>query len=122
MLGIALTEVGSRTDAGDAHLAHMTLHSFAIDDEVIVLLEHHGDAARAIRRLLGVNTVNGMLDGDFLGRGRNGLIVEAASAQAEQLRLVGEWKLSITALDQGETLTSAQGQGQIFYAATRLAS
>ncbi len=44
MLRISLAEVRSRTDADDAHFAHMALHGFAVDDELIVLLEHDGDA------------------------------------------------------------------------------
>jgi len=45
MLRVPAAEIGSRTDAGDAHFAHMALHGFAVDDELIVLLEHDGDAA-----------------------------------------------------------------------------
>ncbi len=63
-----------------------------------------------------------MLDTDFLGRRRNRLVIKTASAEAEQLSLVGQWELGLTALDQGETLISGQGRGQIFFAAPRLAS
>ena len=119
MLEIALAKVWAGADAGDAHLAHMTLHGFAIDDELMLLLEHHGDAARAIRRLVGIQAINGMLDGDFLGRGRKGLIVETSSAQAEQDRLLAQRQVAIFSLDQRKALTSGQGEGQIFFGATR---
>ena len=119
MLRIALAEGGSRTDASDAHLAHMALHRFAIDDELVVLLERHRDAPRAIRRLIGVNPVNGMLDGDLFRGWRHRLIVQTASAQAQQVGLVRQGKFGRTAFDQGEPLTSGQGRGQIFFVATR---
>ena len=122
MLRVPLAEVGSRRDASNAHLAHMTLYGFAIDDELIVLLEHDRDAARAIRRLAGVNAVNGMLDGDFLGRGRNGLIVKRAPAEIEQVGLDRQGELSVSTFNQRKALTSGQGRGQIFYGATRRAS
>ncbi len=119
MLRIAPAEVRPRTDAGDAHLTHMALDGFPVDDEVIVLLEHDRDAARAVRWVVGVNPINGMLDGDFLGRGRDRLIVQTAPTQAEQLGLLDQRQLGLTPVDQGKALISGQGRGQIFFVATR---
>ncbi len=35
---------------------HVVLNGFVVDDKIVVLLEHDRDAARVIRRLVGVIT------------------------------------------------------------------
>jgi len=86
----ASAQVWTGTDASDAHLAHVTLDGFAIDDQRVVAGQHDLDAARAIRWMRRVNLINRVLDGDLFGRRRDRLIVQAAATEREQIGLVGE--------------------------------
>jgi hypothetical protein len=65
------------------------LNPLAIDSPKL-FLQQHGQLARAIEGMGGVQLVNPMLDRHFLRRGQSGLIVQAASADAEQFGLSDE--------------------------------
>ena len=115
MGGIAPTEIGTGTDADDAHLAHVPLHGFAIDDQLVVAGQDNLDAARPIRWMRGINDINRVLDAHLLGCRRHGLIVQAAPAETEQVGLVGDRDVTRLAVHQLHPLRSCQGQDQIFF-------
>src|SRR5690242_8522087 len=98
MVGQPFAQVRPWRDAGDPHLAHVALHPLAID-WCEVLLQQHGQLARAIKRVRRVEFVDTVLDRHFLRRWRSGLIVQTAAADTEQLGLRPEWERVSASLD-----------------------
>lgn len=80
MLLIALAQVRARADPSDPHLAHVSLHRFAIDGSPVAA-QLGGDTPRAIEGASGIDLVNPMLDRHLLCRGRGGLVVETRAAE-----------------------------------------
>src|SRR4051812_27038528 len=82
----AAAQVWPWHNPGNTHLAHIALHTLAVDWRK-VRMEQHGQLARAIKRMGRVDLVDAMLDRHFLQRWRFGLIVQAPAADREQLGL-----------------------------------
>jgi len=62
-----------------------------------------------------VDFINPVLERD-LGRLRPcRMVIETGAAQAQQFRLLGEWRCIACALKQRQTLRPRQGRGQIFF-------
>jgi len=53
MVGRGRAQMGTRRNAGDAHLVHMPLDGFAVDDHPLSL-QHGGDSPRPIEGMGGV--------------------------------------------------------------------
>ena len=102
---VALAQVGTRADAGNAHLAHVPLDGFAVDQRPC-LVQYHCDPARAIKRMRGVDFVNAVFDGDFLRGGRHRLVIQAGAIQTEQLGLQAKRQVAGVTFDQRESLIS----------------
>jgi len=86
MLGQALAQVRAWCNASDAHFAHRALHTLAINRSKL-RREQHRQLARAIKRMGGYDLVNPMLERHFLRRWRDRLVVQAPSADTEQVGL-----------------------------------
>ena len=115
MLAIAAAQIGPWTDPNNPHLAHVPLHGFAIDDQLMVTRQDDFDPARPIGGLIGVNLINRVFDRDLRGSRRHRLIVQAASAEAEQVGLGGQRDGAEWAVNELHALRSCQRQGQIFF-------
>ncbi len=113
-----LTEIRAWTDPGEAHLAHVALHGFAIDQHLIVQLD--GDLARAIERTRGIDFVDAPLDPEFFRGRRHRLIIQAAAIQTEQVGLDAHGQFAIGPVYQGDTLISREVRGQIFFEPSQL--
>ena len=113
MLGQAFAQVRPRCDAGDPHLAHIPLHALAIDRPKRRLQEH-GQFARAIKRMGGVQRVDPVLDRHFRRRWRFGLIVQTPAADTKQRGLGAERKRIRSVLHQRLPLSMAQ-DGNFFF-------
>ena len=113
MFGGPLAGVGTRTDAGDAHLAHVPLHGLAVDDDF--LAQFHRDLARAIERVLGVDFVDAPFDEQFFRRSRHGRVVQAGAVEREQVALGFQAQFGIVAFQQGQAFSAARLRGQIFF-------
>ena len=109
---IALTQVWTRTDAGDAHLLHVPLHSFTIDCPSFSA-QLSRNTPRAVEGISGVDLINAVFKCYLLGRWRDGLIVETRTTEAQELGLHAEWRVppgrTPVSFDQGQPLTSPQG-------------
>ena len=86
MLQSTLAQIGSWTDASNAHFAHIALDPLAINRRELWLKQHR-QLARAIERVRGVEFVDAMLDRHLLRRWRYRLIVQTAPRDAEQVSL-----------------------------------
>jgi len=107
MVSQAFAQVRPWRDGSDSHLAHIALHSLAID-RCEVLRKQHDQFARAIKRMRRVEFVDAVLDRHFLRRWRYWLIVQTPAADAEQIGLRPEWERVDVSLDQRAPLTLAQ--------------
>ena len=108
-----LTEIRARTDRSEAHLAHVALHGFAIDQHLVIQLD--GDLARAIERTLRIDLINPPFNPEFFWRWRYRPIVQAAAIQTEQLGLPGQRHFVAVPIHQSHTLISREVRGQIFF-------
>ncbi len=115
MFQVASAQIGARTHPGNAHLTHMALHGFPIDEQLVVTFQNDGDAPRPIRRVGRIHRVNRMLHGHLLGRGRDGVVVQASSAQRQHVSLRTKRQGGRRAVEQLQPLTPCQGRGQIFF-------
>ena len=106
MLASAAAQIWPWADPDDAHLAHVPLHGFAIDDQLVVARQDDFDPPRPIGGLIGVNLINRVFDGDLCGRRRDRLIVQAASAEAEQVGLDSQRDSAEQAVDALQPLSS----------------
>ncbi len=110
----APAQVGSRADAGDTHLAHVSLHCFSVDlPPFSSQLCCH--AARAVERVLGVDSVNAMLERHFLQRGSARLVIETRAADAEQICLHGERKHGRLPVNEHPTRSARKRRDQISF-------
>src|SRR5918911_3153903 len=107
MVGQPFAQIRPWRDASDPHLAHIALHSLAID-RCEVLRKQHGQLARAIKRMRRVEFVDAVLDRHFLRRGRHWLIVQTPAADDEQIGLRPEWERLDVSLYERAPLTLAQ--------------
>jgi hypothetical protein len=73
VFGGAFAQIGSGTDAGDTHFAHVALDRLAVDDQLGP--QHRRDLARAVERPGGVDLVDAPLDVQLFGRGRRRLVI-----------------------------------------------
>src|SRR3712207_3774557 len=89
MLLSAPTQVGCWTNAGDAHLAHVPLHRFAID-RPSVPAQFDGDAPRTIERIGRVDRINAMFERHLLGGGCHRLVVETRATETQEFGLAAE--------------------------------
>ena len=80
-----LTQIRARTNGGEAHFAHVTLHRFPIDTQVFA--QFLRDLARAIERTRGIDFINAAFDPELFGRRRHRLIVQPTAIQTEQFGL-----------------------------------
>ncbi len=113
MIGAPLTQVGARTDRAEAHLAHMALHGFAVDEHLFVQFDR--DLAGPIERARGIDFVDAPLNPEFFRRRRQRLIIQTAAIQTEQVGLGAHGQFTIAPVDQGDTLISREVRGQIFF-------
>src|SRR5215207_1291106 len=113
MFGQPFAQVRPWRDAGDPHLAHVSLHPLAID-RCEALLQQHGQLPRAIKRVRCVEFVDAVLDRHFLRRWRHRLIVQTPSADTEQIGLRAEWERVGVMLDQRAPLGMTQ-DGSFFF-------
>jgi hypothetical protein len=109
---IAFTQIGTGTDANDAHLTHVPLDGLAVDRHLPT--QHGGDAPGAIKRILGIDLVDAMFDRDLLRRGWDWLVVQAGAVQAEQVGLGFEKQIARLALHQRQSLGLRQIRHQLF--------
>jgi hypothetical protein len=58
-------QVGARTDPGQAHLAHIALHPFAIDNPLRP--QQRRDFARTVEGMGGIEFINPVFDSNLLG-------------------------------------------------------
>ena len=113
MVGQPFAQVRPWRDASNPHLAHIALHSLAID-RCEVLRKQHGQLARAIKRMRRVEFVDAVLNRHFLRRWRDCSVVQTPAADAEQIGLRPEWERVDVSLDQRAPLTLAQ-DGNFFF-------
>jgi len=90
------------------------LHRFPIDAQPMVALQHDGNAARSVSGTISIDGVDRVFDSNLLGRRWLRVIVQAASAETEQLRLQGEGQIRVLVIHEGLPFRVCQGQGQFF--------
>jgi len=111
---VAPTRVGARPQGHQAHLLHMPLHRFAID-ELPFACHLLVNAPRPVERPGRVDFIDAPLDRYLFGRGQRGLVVKTGPRDREYLGLTTQRNFSVRSLEKGEALTSAQRQDQIFF-------
>ncbi len=72
-------QMGSRRNAGDAHLVHVPLNGFTVDDHPLSL-QHGGDSPRPIEGIGGVLTSRAIMHQGSAGQGTPGVIGQNAPA------------------------------------------
>ena len=106
-------QVRAGADRAEAHLTHMALHGFAVDDHLFVQLNF--DLALTIERTRGIDFVDAPLNPELFGRRRQRVIIQTAAIQTEQVGLSAHGQRASAPVDQGDTLTSREVRGQIFF-------
>ncbi|RPI33468.1 MAG: recombinase family protein [Chloroflexota bacterium] len=114
VLRTRLAGVGPRGNPGDAHVAHITLHPRPRNRPAFPQ-KHRRHPPRAINRILRVNLIDAMFDRDFFGRGADRFVVQAGTAQAQQLGLGRKWQFGGFPLQQPQSFTAPEVRGQIFF-------
>jgi len=77
----------------------VTLHGFAIDHQLMITFQDHGDPPRTIGRLIGIDRVNRVLNGHLLSRRRWRLVIQAPAAQRQQIRLLAQGEVHSGAVE-----------------------
>ena len=106
MLMSAAAQIWPWANPNNPHLAHVPLHGFAIDDQLMVACQDDFDPPRAVGGLIGVNLINRVFDRHLRGCWRDRLIVQAASAEAEQVGLDGQRDGAARAVNALQSLSS----------------
>ena len=114
MFQVATAQIRSRSDAFNAHLAHMPLNRLAIDEQAFAL-QLNANPPRAVKWILRIDFINPMFHSHLLWRRSYRLVIQTGAAQTEQVSLQGERQLSVLTFDQFQTLSARQGRGQIFF-------
>jgi hypothetical protein len=114
VLGIELTHVRGRADRDQAHLAHVPLHVFAIDDELRAA-QLGRDPPRAVERRLCVDLVDPMLQPQLARRRRDEPIVQGRTVDPEQLGLYARGQSAVGALDERHPLRASHRGHQNFF-------
>ena len=114
LLGAAPAGAWTRPQSNQSHLLHVPLDGLAINNlsfsaKLLV------DTARTIEGPSGIDLVNAPLDGYFLGGRPRGLVVEAGPRDRKQIRLYSQRDFVGLSFQESQSLTSAQGRGQIFF-------
>lgn len=87
---VAPAEMGAGTNARNAHRAHVPLHGFAIDHQLVITRKDDRDPPRPIGRLLRIDGVNRVRNRHLLGWRRCRLVLQAPAAQCQQIRLLAQ--------------------------------
>jgi len=105
VLRVTPAQVGTRSDAGDAHLTHVTLHRGPRNGPAF-LAQHRRHPPGAVEGISRVQFVHAVFDGDLFGRWSHRLVIQTGAAQVQQLGLGDQRQLRVIALDQLVTFTS----------------
>lgn len=88
MLRMALTCLRPGTDPANRHLPHVAPDGLTIHP-LTFAPQSRGDAARTVERVLCVELINPMLDSHLARCRQHRVVVAAAAADREQIRLHG---------------------------------
>src|SRR5207244_8386788 len=115
-------QVGTGHYRTQAHLSHVPSHSFVVDEQPFSV-QLSGDASDAVEGVSRVDFVYAPLECQLLRRGKQGLVVQAASVQPKQLGLstngqtlrIGDQQLPV---HQGRSLRPIHRFDQLFFPTT----
>ena len=112
MRQIALTQVRAGTDAGKAHLLHVPLNRFAIDDHSFPT-QLHSNPSRTVERIVWIERINAMFECHLLSGSRYGLVIKTRTTETQEFGLYAKWRVPIgrvlVAFHQHQAFTSTQG-------------
>ena len=114
LLGAASARAWTWPQSDQSHLLHVPLDGFAID-YLAFSAQLLVNAARTVEGPSRIDFVNAPLDGQFFWRGRCRLVVQASPRDRKQIGLHPQSDFLVFSFEEGQALTSAQGQDQIFF-------
>lgn len=113
MLRIAFAQVRAGIDRGQSHFLHVLLDGIAMDLHFLSI-QNRRNPPGAQKRMLRVDFINPVLDANFLWGGRDRLVVQMGTIEAENVRLNGDRELCALPIQHGQALFTCLIRSQIF--------
>ena len=98
----------------DTHFPHIPLDALPIHPPLL-MPELRGNAPGPVKRMGGINLVDPMFQGNFLGIRPDGPVIQAGAIKTQQIGLDGQRQPPGVLVDESQTLSATEGRGQIFF-------